>query len=147
MQVYSVLSSISSVFYIFTPWSLDLFSHVPSQLHGEHTVLQPFLRIELIIHISISVLPGTHFCLSQVKHWGVKYIAQAHNIDNVPILSWEKHDISLKILHQAGFETARQAATLTRLRALTIAPCPFLILILFYLLVLHQMFLSARFCR
>ena len=41
-----------------------------------------------------------------------------------PILRREKHDISLKILHQAGFESARQAATLTKVRALTIAPCP-----------------------
>ena len=35
---------------------MDLFIRVPSQLHGEHTVLQPFRRTELIIHISISVL-------------------------------------------------------------------------------------------
>ena len=27
-------------------------------------------------------------------------------------------------LHQAGFETARQAATLTKPHALTTAPCP-----------------------
>ena len=44
--------------------------------------------------------------------------------NNVPILRGEKHVISLKSLHQAGFETARQAATLAKIRALTIAPCP-----------------------
>ena len=33
-----------------------------------------------------------------------------HN-NNVPSLRGEKNDISLKILHQTGFETARQAAT------------------------------------
>ena len=44
--------------------------------------------------------------------------------NNVPILRGEKHDISLKILHQAGFETARQAVTLAKLRALTITPRP-----------------------
>ena len=44
---------------MFTPWSLDLFIRVPSQLHEEHTVLQPFRRIKLIIHIAIYVLPGT----------------------------------------------------------------------------------------
>ena len=49
--------------------------------------------------------------------------------NNVPILTGEKHDI--KILHQAGFETARQAATLAKLRALTIAPCPSLVEISF----------------
>ena len=45
----------------FNPWSLDLFIRVPSQFHREHTVLQPFRRIELIIHITISVLRGTYF--------------------------------------------------------------------------------------
>ena len=44
--------------------------------------------------------------------------------NNVPVLRGEKHDISLKILHQAGFETARQAVTLAKLRALAIAPRP-----------------------
>ena len=46
MQVYSLISSISSNFYIFTAYSLDLFIRVPSQPHGEHTVMQPFRRIE-----------------------------------------------------------------------------------------------------
>ena len=36
--------------------------------------------------------------------------------NNVPILRGEKHDISLKIMRQAGFETVRQAATLKKLR-------------------------------
>ena len=101
VQVYSLISSISSDFYMFTPWSLDLFIRVPSQLHREHTVLRPFLRIELIIHIAISVLPGTHFHLNQVKHLRVKCLAQHQN--NVPILRRDKHDISLKILHQGVY--------------------------------------------
>ena len=40
--------------------------------------------------------------------------------NNIPILRGEKHDISLKILHQAGFETARQAMALAKLCALAI---------------------------
>ena len=56
----------------FTPSSLDLFIRVPFQLHGEHTVLQPIRRIELIVHIVISVLLGILFHLSQVKHLRVK---------------------------------------------------------------------------
>ena len=44
--------------------------------------------------------------------------------NNVPILRGEKHDISLKIMHQAGFETARQAVTLAKLRAQAITPRP-----------------------
>ena len=56
----------------FTPWSLDLFIRVPFQLHGEHTFLQPFRRIGLIVHIVISVLHGTHSHLGQVKNARVK---------------------------------------------------------------------------
>ena len=82
-------------------------------------------------HIAISVLPATHLHLSQVKHVRIKCLAQGHNIDNVPILRGEKHDISLKILHQAGCETARQAVTLTKLRALAIAPRPSLFVIIY----------------
>ena len=79
---YSLISSLKtyhSTLHL-TPWSLDLFICVPFQLHGEHTVLQPFRRIELIVHIAISVLPGTHFHLSQVKHLRVKCLAQGHKI-------------------------------------------------------------------
>ena len=46
---------------------------------------------------------------------------RTQHLNNVPRLRGEKHDISLKILHQAGFETARQATTLAKLRALTTA--------------------------
>ena len=124
VKVYSLISSISSDFYIFNPWSLNLFLCVPSQLHGEHTVLQPIRRIELIIHIAISVLPGTHFHLRQVKHLRVKCLAQGHNIKQCPNIERGKHDISLKILHQVGFETAQEAAALTKLRNLTVASYP-----------------------
>ena len=79
---YSLISSLKTYHRTlhFTPWSLDLLIHVPFQLPGEHTVLHPFRRIELIVHIAISVLPGTHFHLSQVKHLRVKCLAQGHTI-------------------------------------------------------------------
>ena len=66
VQVYSPTSSLKTCHPTLhvTPWSLDLFIRVLFQLHGEHTVLQPFRRIELIIHIAISVLPGTYLYLS-----------------------------------------------------------------------------------
>ena len=48
---------------------------------------------------------------------------RTHHRNNVPRLRGEKHDISLKILHQAGFETAWQAATSAKCHAITIAPC------------------------
>ena len=42
--------------------------------------------------------------------------------NNTPTLRGEKHDISLKILHQEGFETTRQATTLAMRHTLAIAP-------------------------
>ena len=80
---------------ISTPWSLEQFIRVPSQLHGEHTVLQPFRRIDLIIHIAISVLPVTQFILSQMKHLRTKCLAQGHTSKQCPQY-WEgKHYIYL----------------------------------------------------
>ena len=108
MQVfYSLISSLKTYHRTshFTPWSLDLFIRVPFQLPGEHTVLQPFRRIELIVHIAISVLPGTHFQSSEAFEGEVSCPRTQH-LNNVPILRGEKHNISLKILHQAGFEAA-----------------------------------------
>ena len=71
VQAYILISNIASDFYIFTPCSLSLFIRVRSQLHGEHTVLQPSRRIKLIIHIAISVLPGTHFTSIEWSFWGL----------------------------------------------------------------------------
>ena len=55
---------------------------------------------------------------------GVVSCPRTQHLDNISRLSGEKHDNSLKILHQAGFKTARQAATSAERHALTIAPCP-----------------------
>ena len=75
--MYSLISRPIIGLYILPPghWTCLFMCHP-----GEHTVLQPFRRIELIVHIAISVLPGTHFHLSQVKHLRVKCLAQGHNI-------------------------------------------------------------------
>ena len=43
---------------------------------------------------------------------------RTHHPNNVPRLRGEQ------VLHQAGFETARQAATSAERHALTTAPCP-----------------------
>ena len=58
---------------------------VPFQFHRGHrrTVLQPFRRIKFIVHIAISVLPGTHFHLSEVKHLRVKCLSQGHNLETI----------------------------------------------------------------
>ena len=49
---------------------------------------------------------------------------RTQHLNNVPISRGDKHDISLKILHQAGFENERQAATFAKLRTLSTVPCP-----------------------
>ena len=87
-------------------------------------ILQPFRRIELIVHITISVLLGIQ---SSEAFEGEASCPSTHHVNNVPRLRGEKHDISLKILHQTGFETARQAATSAERHPLTIAPCPSLL--------------------
>ena len=85
VQVYSLISSLETYHPTFTPWSLDLLICVPFQLHGEHTVLQPFRHIKLIVclHIVISILAGTHFHPSQVKRLRVKCLSQGHNIETM----------------------------------------------------------------
>ena len=42
----------------------------------------PFRRVELIVHITISVLHGTYLQLSQEKHVRVKCLSQGHNHRN-----------------------------------------------------------------
>ena len=59
-----------------------------------YTVLQPFRHIEFIVHIAISVLPGTHFHLSQVKHFIVKCRAQKDTSQQCPKIERGKHGIS-----------------------------------------------------
>ena len=118
-----LISSFSSDVHIFTPWSVDLFIRVPSQLYGEQAVLQLFQRIEVTIpKIAISVLPGTHFPLSQVKHLRVKCTRTQHR-NNVSVLRREKHYISLKILHQvSGIRNLTAGSDIDK--TLTIVPRP-----------------------
>ena len=70
--------------------------------------------------------PG-HWICSFVCHFNpAESIHSPSHLGASNILRGKKHDNSLKIMHQAGFETARQATTLTKHHALTIAPCVFL---------------------
>ena len=69
-KVYSLISSLKTnhpTSSHFTTWSLDLFSSVPFQLYEERTSLQLLRRFEHIDSIAISVLPGIHLHLSEVK--------------------------------------------------------------------------------
>ena len=51
VQAYSLISSISSDFYILPRGHSDLFISLPSHFHREHTALQPFRRIKLIVYM------------------------------------------------------------------------------------------------
>ena len=105
-------------------WSLNLLIHVPFQLSFlEHTALSA------ISALGTSRTPSLSYQYSFTPEWSEARESKVpcpwtQHRDNVPILWREKHDISLKILHQAGFETALQAVTLAKLRALAIAPRP-----------------------
>ena len=79
---------VDHVYRVLTSTPPFILLYMSFQLHREHTVLQPFRRFQLIVPC-----PRT----------------QHRNI--VPRLRERKHDISPKILDQAGFETAQQAAT------------------------------------
>ena len=111
------------------PWSLDLFIHVPFQL--------PFLGHTALAAISTLGTNRTHCHLCPTRYSftpesseaceGKVLCPRTQHRNSVPILSMlsgEKHDISLKILHQARFKTPRQAVTLAMRRALTITTCP-----------------------
>ena len=114
------------------PWSLDLFIYVPFQL--------PFLVPTALAVISALGTNRTHCHLCPTRYSftsessdacdGKAPCPRTQHRNKVPILRGEKHDISLKILHQAGFETARQAVALVKLRALAIAPrtCRFMVI-------------------
>ena len=96
------------------PWSLDLFIHAPFQL--------PFLEHTALAAISTLGTNRTHCHLCPTRYSltpessgafeGRVFCPRTQHRNIVPILRGEKHDISLKILHHPGFETARQAVTL-----------------------------------
>ena len=110
------------------PWSLDRFILAAFQLQ------LPFLKHTALAAISALGTNRTHCHLCPTRYSFTPESSEAYegevsckrtqHRNNIPILREEKHDISLKILHQAGFETARQAVTLAKLHALAIAPRP-----------------------
>ena len=100
---------------------------MPLQLAGSIQTLQPFWRLELIVHIAISVLPGTHLHLSEVSQARVKW----HNIETLsqqsfcPTMRGDKHDtISLTTCTKMELNPHDRHANAKRHaeHALTIAP-------------------------
>ena len=126
MQVYSLISGLKIYHPTshFTRWSMDLLIRVPFQLHGEHTVLQPFLRIELIIHIAISVLTGTHFHLRQVKQLRVKCLAQGPRLKQCPKIERGETIYFSENPAPSGIRNRTAGSDMAKRNALAIAPCP-----------------------
>ena len=94
-------------------WTSSCMYHFNSLL--EHTALQPFRHKELVAHIAISVLPGTHLYLSWLNWstWG-EVPCPRINIECQTTMcqSWEER--SMKILHQAGIDLPLQAAAIAK---------------------------------
>ena len=120
MQVYNLISSISSDFYIFTPL-------VTGPVH--QCVISTLRRVAISTHWTYHA--RCHLCPTRYSFppesseaFEGKCLAWGYNIEPMTQY-WEgRNMISLKILHHGGFNTARQAATLTKLRTLTIVPRP-----------------------
>ena len=123
--LYSAQTMLCAV-HTYYPCSLDLFIHVPFQ--------PSFLEHTALAAISALGTSHTHCHLCPTRYSFTPKSSEAcestvpcprtQHRNNVPILRGDKHDISLKMLHQAGFDTARQALTLAKLRALAIATRP-----------------------
>ena len=115
VQVSSLISSLKTYHPTLhlTPWSLDLLIVCPISAPQRAYSPAAIRRIELIVHNAISVVPGIYSFSpeSSEAFEGEMPCPRTQHLNNVPILRGENHDISLKILHQSGFETARQAAT------------------------------------
>ena len=69
--------------------------------------MQPIRRIELIVHIAISVLPGTHLHLSEEKHVRVKRLAQENHIETMSLSREDETWYFSVNLHKVGIEPAR----------------------------------------
>ena len=55
-------------------------SYFISTLQGAYDPTTIIRRLELIVHIAISVLPGTIWLLSEMKYIGVNFLSQGHSI-------------------------------------------------------------------
>ena len=73
----------------------------------------PHLSCQVFIFIWVKWNIQGEVPCPRTQHW-----------NNVQCLRRGEHDISLKILNQAGLESAREAVTSAERHALTIAPCP-----------------------
>ena len=113
MQVHSLISSISSDF-TFYPLVTGLV-HWCAISPPRRAYSPAAISAHWTYHTHCNLLPGTYFHLwVKWSIWGLSAFPRTHHRNYVPRLRGEKQDISLTILHQAGFETAWQAAKLAK---------------------------------
>ena len=122
VQVYSLISNISSDLYIFTPWSLDLFIRVLSTESIQSCSHLGALNLSYTLpSLSYQVLI---FTWVKWSIWGLtalpKYTTskQCANICRGEILYFFENPAP------SGIQNRTQAAISAKLRALIIAPCP-----------------------
>ena len=131
MQVfYSLISSLKTYHQalLLTPWSLDLFHSCAISIpRGAYSPAAVSAHWTYRTHCHLCPSRYSFSPESSEAFEGEVSCPRTHHLTNVPRLRGVKHDLSLKILHQAGFETARQAATSAECHALTIVPCRSLI--------------------
>ena len=120
-----MISSLSSDFHIFTPschWTCSLVCY----LNSTESIQSCSHFGALNLSYTLPVLSHQVLIFTWVN-WSIWRLSalpkgttskQCHNVER------GEHDISLKILHQAGFETACQEATLSKLSALTVVSRP-----------------------
>ena len=108
---YSLISSLNTYHRTlhFTPWSLDLLIHVPFR-GAYYSPAAVSAHSTYRTHCHLCPTRYSFSPESSEAFAGEVSCPRTHHLNNVPRLRGEKQYISLKILHQAGFETARQAA-------------------------------------
>ena len=121
-QVYNLISNLKT--YRLTPghWSCSFVCHSSST--GSIQSCSRFGALNVYrTHCHLCPIRNLFSPDSSEAFEGEVPCPRTQHLNNVPRFRGDKHDISLKILHQAGFETARQAATSAKCHDLTIPPC------------------------
>ena len=123
---YQVWRPIIRLYPLVTPWSLDLFIRVPFQLHGEHTVLQPFRCIELRpyrIHFHLCPTRYSFSPESSEAFEGEVTCLSTQHLNNVPKIERGETWYFSENSEPSGI---RNRTTGSERHALTISPCHFL---------------------
>ena len=111
-NLYSIFRHLPSRPNVFSRRSCQrLFSLSPDSLYLAQILCTLFSILDVSIHCHLCLTRYSFSPESSEAFEGEVPCPRTHHRKDVPKLRGEKHDISLKILHQTGLETTRQAAT------------------------------------